>query len=427
MADEENMFYCSISEPSSCLIVDVSCKAGGECMKVLQINIFGNLSTGKIAVGLYRGLKENGHDGIVAFARNEIPEDVPNIRIGNKWSVRADGAMSRLTDRAGFYSKHATRKLIQQIKEYNPDVIHLHNLHGYYINVEMLFEYLKESRKPVVWTLHDCWAFTGHCCYYSMACCEKWKTGCSQCSQTSAYPKSLFFDNSEWNYQRKRELFTSLPNLRLVCVSKWLEGEVKQSFLKEIPCKVIYNGIDLNVFKPVHSDIRLKYGLNGKKIILGVASTWDVRKGLKDFISLATMLDDEYRIVLVGLTKKQKNGLPANIIGLGRTKTAQELVEMYSMADLFFNASIEETFGLPTVEAIACGTPVIVYDATALPEVVTPQTGRIVPKHDLQAVKGAIEDLLSYKSKVLPKEVEGYSNSIMQEQYMNTYIECIRG
>lgn len=361
-------------------------------MKVLQINIFGNLSTGRIAVDLYRTLAEYGHTGILAFARNTTADNVPYIRIGSKLEVCIDGVLTRITDRAGFFSKSSTRKLISEITQYEPDIVHIHNLHGYYINVELLFDFLKIWGKPVVWTLHDCWPYTGHCCYYSMVECNKWQTECSECPQTKAYPASLLVDNSRWNYKRKRELFTSLPNLNLVTVSNWLEKEVGKSFLKKIPCRTIYSGIDLNVFRPMEGSFRKKYSLENKIIVLGVASTWDVRKGLNDFIRLSKMLDEDYRIVIVGVNESEKRRLTSRMIGISRTDSVQELAEIYSAADVFFNASVEETFGLPTVEAMACGTPAIVYNATALPEVVNQECGYIVEPHDLKAVVKILKD-----------------------------------
>lgn len=390
-------------------------------MKVLQINIFGNLSTGRIAVDLYRTLKENGHEGKVAFARNVIEEDVPYIKIGNTFNVYADGVLTRLTDKAGFYSKSATKKLIGEIKKYNPDIIHLHNLHGYYINVEILFDFLREYNKPVVWTLHDCWAFTGHCCYYSMVNCEKWKIGCKDCPQIGAYPAS-FVDNSKWNYEKKKKMFLNLPKLQLVTVSKWLENEVKQSFLKDIPVCTIYNGIDTKKFKPTQSDFRKKYNLEDKKIILGVASTWDTRKGLKDFIELSKVLDDEYQIVLVGISKKEKAQLPDNILSIARTDSIEELAGIYSTADVFFNASVEETFGLPTVEALACGTPIIVYDATALPEVVTEENGFVVEQHDIQKVKEVMG--LCVEKKIVP--CKDWEKSTSYKEYIDLYEKLLK-
>lgn len=391
-------------------------------MKVLQINIFGNLSTGRIAVDIYRTLISEGYQGVIAFARNSVPDDVPYIKIGNNLGVYCDGVLTRLTDRAGFFSQKATRKLIKEIQEYNPDIIHLHNLHGYYINVEVLFEFLGQYGKPVVWTLHDCWAFTGHCCYYSMMGCEKWIDGCHDCEQIHAYPKSLFIDNSKNNYIKKQKLFTSMPNLQLVTVSKWLEGEVKKSFLKNLQCTTIYNGIDLNVFKPTDSDFRKKYGIEDKVIILGVASTWDVRKGLNDFIKLSSMLSDEYRIVLVGVSKEEKTRLPQSILGIERTNSVEELSEIYTASDVFFNASVEETFGLPTVEAMACGTPVIVYDCTALPEVVNDQCGFVVKEHDLKSVIDCIKKASNIfeQSKIVDAATK-YSKQQMANNYIKKY------
>lgn len=389
-------------------------------MKVLQINIFGNLSTGRIAADLYRTMKEHGHEGKVAFARNTIDEDVPYIKIGNMLNVYVDGVLTRLTDKAGFYSKSATKKLIGEIKKYNPDIIHLHNLHGYYINVEILFDFLREYNKPVVWTLHDCWAFTGHCCYYSMANCEKWKTECKNCIQSKAYPSS-FVDNSKWNYEKKKNLFLSLPKLQLVTVSKWLENEVRQSFLKDVPICTIYNGIDTKKFKPTQSDLRKKYNIEDKKIVLGVASTWDVRKGLDDFIELSKKLDNKYQIVLVGISKKEKTQIPENIITVARTTSVEELAGIYSTADVFFNASVEETFGLPTVESIACGTPAIVYNATALPEVINEKNGVVVEPHDITAVIKAIDEIV--EGNMVNTDTMSFSKQICYKGYVDLYVK----
>lgn len=355
-------------------------------MRVLQINIFGNLSTGRIAVDLYRTLKKQEHEGVVAFARGSIAEDVPCIRIGNMWDVRFHALMTRITDKTGFYSKPATRELIERIKVYRPDVIHLHNIHGYYIHIGLLFEYLKTAGIPVVWTLHDCWAFTGHCCHFDRVHCDRWKTGCHDCPEKRAYPASWLIDNSRWNYEQKKALFTGVPNMTLVTPSKWLAGLVKQSFLKEYPVEVIPNGIDLDVFKPSPSNFRTRYGLEGKFIVLGVASTWGPRKGLADFVELSQMLDDTYKVVVIGAGKKQLRSLPENILGLTRTDSVKQLAEIYTAADVYVNASLEETFGLPTVEAMACGTPVIVYNKTAVPEPVGDHSGVILQENSPGAI-----------------------------------------
>ena len=394
-------------------------------MKVLQINTFGNLSTGKIAVDIYRTLRARGNEGAVAFARNEVPGDVPSFKIGNPLSVYTDGVFTRLTDKAGHYSKGATEKLIKQIKEYDPDIIHLHNLHGYYINVPMLFDYLKDAGKPVVWTLHDCWAYTGHCCYYSMAGCEKWKThGCSKCPQKKAYPASIFKDNSSKNFSEKNQMFHSVKNLHLVCVSKWLDNELKASFLKDIPSRVIYNGIDTSVFKPSSGNFRIKYNVGDKRIVLGVASTWDTRKGLADFIELSKILDERYKIVLVGLNDKQKASLPDNMIGIGRTDGPKELAEIYSASNVLFNASVEETFGLPNVESLACGTPVVAYNCTGIPETMTENDGYIVEPHDLKNVALKIGEICDAGKRI---EVSSFRfpKDKTYEAYMKLYEELV--
>lgn len=394
-------------------------------MKVLQINTFGNLSTGKIAVDIYRTLRAHGSEGAVAFARNEVPGDVPSFKIGNPLSVYTDGVFTRLTDKAGHYSKGATEKLIKQIKEYDPDIIHLHNLHGYYINVPMLFDYLKDAGKPVVWTLHDCWAYTGHCCYYSMAGCEKWKThGCSKCPQKKAYPASIFKDNSSKNFSEKNQMFHSVKNLHLVCVSKWLDNELKASFLKDIPSRVIYNGIDTSVFMPSSGNFRIKYNVGDKRIVLGVASTWDTRKGLADFIELSKILDERYKIVLVGLNDKQKASLPDNMIGIGRTDGPKELAEIYSASNVLFNASVEETFGLPNVESLACGTPVVAYNCTGIPETMTENDGYIVEPHDLKNVALKIGEICDAGKRI---EVSSFRfpKDKTYEAYMKLYEELV--
>lgn len=394
-------------------------------MKVLQINTFGNLSTGKIAVDIYRTLRAHGSEGAVAFARNEVPGDVPSFKIGNPLSVYTDGVFTRLTDKAGHYSKGATEKLIKQIKEYDPDIIHLHNLHGYYINVPMLFDYLKEADKPVVWTLHDCWAYTGHCCYYSMAGCDKWKlTGCSKCPQKKAYPASIFKDNSSKNFSEKNQMFHSVKNLHLVCVSKWLDNELRASFLKDIPSRVIYNGIDTSVFKPSSGNFRIKYDVGDKRIVLGVASTWDTRKGLADFIGLSKILDERYKIVLVGLNDKQKASLPDNMIGIGRTDGPKELAEIYSASNVLFNASVEETFGLPNVESLACGTPVVAYNCTGIPETMTENDGYIVEPHDLKTVALKIGEICDAGKRI---EVSSFRfpKDKTYEAYMKLYEELV--
>lgn len=365
-------------------------------MKVLQINsVCGIRGTGRICTDIADILTQNGHDCKIAYGRETVPYEHKkySVRIGSDLGVKIDALKSRIFDNAGFNSKRATKKFIKWVEEYDPDVIHLHNIHGYYVNVELLFDFLKRSNKPVIWTLHDCWPFTGHCAYFDFVGCNKWLTACENCPQKHEYPASLFADNSYKNYIRKKHIFTGVKNMTLLTPSNWLESHVKKSFLNEYPIKVFNNGIDLSVFKPTESSFRQKHGLEHKKVVLGVASVWDRRKGLSDFLELSKFLDGSYRIVLVGLNKEQISSLPKNIIGLPRVLEASELAEIYSTADVFANLSVEETMGLTTVEALACGTPVVVYDRTAIPEVVDENTSIIVKHGDINELKTAVTSI----------------------------------
>lgn len=360
-------------------------------MRVLQINsVCGYGSTGNIAVDLYRELKKQGHECCIAYGRGTAPDDVESYRIGSELDVYVHGVMSRLTDRHGFYSTHATRKFVKWMKEYDPDVIHLHNLHGYYINVEVLFKALKQMDKPVIWTLHDCWAFTGHCAYFDYARCEKWKIHCEKCPQKKEYPVSYWLDRSRTNYQRKKNAICNLQKLTVVTPSQWLGNLVKQSYLREYPVEVIHNGIDLDVFQPTNSGLRKQYGLDGKTVILGVASEWTRRKGIQDFLKLSDMLNDSQVIVLVGHIDKileQKH----NIIYIDRTANRKELAAWYTTADVFFNPTYEDNYPTVNLEAQACGTSVITYDTGGSPEGVLDGIGMVVQKGDLLRVRNALE------------------------------------
>ena len=370
-------------------------------MKVLEINsVCGIRSTGRICTDLADILKENGHGCKIAYGRETAPEKYKNIsyRIGSDAGVKLHALKARLFDSAGFGSKKATEKLIEKIKEYDPDIIHLHNIHGYYIDIEILFNYLAAADKPIVWTLHDCWAFTGHCSYFSFANCERWENGCFDCPQKKSYPSSLLMDRSKQNWIKKKELFTGVKNMTVVTPSKWLAELAGKSFLGKFPAKVINNGIDTEVFKPTCGDFRAAYGLENKKIILGVASVWDKRKGLDDFIKLAGITDDNYVIVLVGVNEKQKNTLPGNIIGISGTDNTAELAEIYTAADVFVNFTYEDNYPTVNLEAQACGTPVITYKTGGSPESTDPLG--VLPQGDVNGAIKLIEK--SDTLKILP-------------------------
>lgn len=349
-------------------------------IKILQINsVCGIGSTGKIVADLYKVLEDHGHECIIAYGRENAPEGINTIKIGSELSVNVHGVLSRLTDRHGFYSSSATRKLISQIEAHNPDVIHLHNIHGYFINIALLFGYLKKANKPVIWTLHDCWAFTGHCAYFTYAKCDLWQTQCRDCPQTGTYPSSLFVDNSKNNYKRKKELLTGIENMTIVTPSQWLAGLVRKSFLNKYDIKVINNGIDIGVFKPTDGQkFRNANGLDDCFVILGVASVWEKRKGLEYFIELSKLIDKNTRIVLVGLDDKQLENLPQNVIGIKRTNSIAELVGIYSASDVFVNPTLEDNFPTTNLEALACGTPVITFNTGGSVECIDEKTGYVV-------------------------------------------------
>jgi len=362
-------------------------------MRVLQINsVCGIRSTGRICTDIAQVLEKAGHECKIAYGRENVPQKHQKyaVRIGNELGIRIDGLKTRLLDNAGFNSRTSTRIFIQWAKAYNPDVVHLHNIHGYYINIEQLFGFLKELDKPVIWTLHDCWAFTGHCSYFDIVGCEKWKTECSSCPLRKEYPASFGYDRSQKNYLEKKHLFTGIKDMTIVTPSQWLASLVKQSFLGEYPVKVIHNGIDTKTFTKKTSLFREEYGLQ-KRIVLGVSAVWDERKGLDDLVKLSDMLGNEYQIVIVGVSQKQKESLPDNIIGITRTNDAQQLAQIYTAADVFVNPTYQDNYPTVNLEAQACGTPVITYKSGGSPESVP--NGQVVEKGDLEGLCDAVKNL----------------------------------
>ena len=367
-------------------------------MKVFQINtVCGVGSTGRITTDLYHVLEEDGHSCCIAYGRGTAPAGIDSYKIGSTLDVYAHTMCSRLTDGEGLYSSSATKRLVEKIEAYAPDIIHLHNIHGHYLNYPILFRFLKEYDRPVIWTLHDCWPFTAHCAYFDFIGCQLWQSGCHDCPQLGAYPKSYGIDHSRENFARKKQLFTSLRQLVLVTPSQWLADLVKKSFLGTYPVQVIHNGIDTTVFKPTPSDFRERYGLQDKKIILGVASPWTARKGLQDFIKLSKMLPEEWKIVLVGLSKKQLKTIPAAITGIERTNNVQELAQIYTAADVFFNPTYEDNYPTTNLEAIACGTPVITYNTGGSPESVVESCGFVVSKKNLDDTIQSMQGIFSVK------------------------------
>ncbi|MFE8698126.1 glycosyltransferase [Cytobacillus sp. FJAT-53684] len=394
-------------------------------MKVLQINsVCGIGSTGRIATDIHAVLKEQGHESYIAYGRDNPVNCETAIRIGNKIDVYAHVTKTRIFDMHGFGSKKATNEFISKVKELNPDIIHLHNIHGYYLNIEILFKYLKKANKPVVWTLHDCWPFTGHCTYFDFSGCECYKVeGNHKCIQKRSYPSSLLINNSKSNFKRKREIFTGVKNLTIVTPSNWLAELVKKSFLSKYPVKVINNGIDLTAFKPTKGNFRKKHNLVDKFIILGVASIWEQRKGYEYFIELSKNINADSKIVLVGLKEKQMKNLPDNIIGISRTNNIEELAQIYSTADVFVNPTLEDNFPTTNIESLACGTPVVTYNTGGSIESLDKNCGVVIEKGNIDMLIETINklELNNFNKTNCINRAQRFDKNVKFREYVNLY------
>jgi len=398
---------------------------------ILQINTTVNSgSTGRIAEEIGQTILAAGGRSFIAHGRPGQTKSV-SIKIGDSLDQQLHGLQTRIFDSHAFGSKRTTEKLVKAIASINPDIIHLHNLHGYYLHVGVLFNWLAKQKIPVVWTLHDCWSFTGHCTYFDSVNCEKWKTGCFACPKKKAYPSSYWIDNSKSNYQLKNELFNLPQTVQIVTPSKWLSSHVQDSFLKSNPITVIHNGVDTKLFKPIDaSKIRESYHLAGKNIILGCASIWDKRKGLDDFIALQQYLQHNQIIVLLGLNQQQIQTLPAGIIGIQRTENIQELAALYSTAAVFVNPTWQDNFPTTNIEALACGTPVITYNTGGSPEAIDEQTGFVVEKGNISQLNEKIQFILSgdkemYSVTCRNRAVQYFNKNERYNDYLALYKEML--
>ena len=396
---------------------------------LLQINSVVNFrSTGIIVEEIGKLAILNGWKSYVAYGLVARPSKSDLLKIGNKWDILLHVIKTRFFDQHGFGSYKATMVLINNIKVINPDIIHLHNIHNYYINIRVLFHYLKAANIPVVWTFHDLWPITGHCAHFSSIGCEKWKTGCYLCPQKLQYPASYFLDRSRANFNNKKDLFNSVEKMIIVPVSDWVSETLKYSHLSKKKKQVIKNGVDLNLFSPQKrlDKIEEKYQIGNRFMLIGVATSWSDRKGLYDFLKLEKFLTQDYVIVLVGLSKSQIKKLPKTMIGIARTENINELAALYNRADIILNLSAEETFGLTTIEGFACGTPGIVYNCTASPELITPETGYVVEKGDMKGLIHAIQTIkakgkCSYSTACRVRAEKLYDNKDRYFDYIKLY------
>ncbi|WP_038335973.1 glycosyltransferase [Empedobacter falsenii] len=399
-------------------------------MKVFQISIEVNKnSVGKIAEQIGEEILRNKGESYITYARSCLPSKSKTIKIGNRFDLYYHGVQTRLFDTHCLHSKRATNNLIKQIDKIAPDIIHLHHIHGYFIHMEILFNYLKKKNYPVVWTFHDCWSFTGHCAFFDTVDCNKWKTLCYDCELKKSYPASYLIDRSTKNFELKKKLFTSLDNLTIVPVSLWLQDLVKQSFLKDQKMELIKNGVDISVF-----DIFKSYsnGLENetRKILLGVASTWDERKGLNEFIKLDKLIDhSSYCITLVGLDNKQLAEIPKTIHGFPKTDNVTDLVSFYNQASIFVNPTKSDTYPTTNLEAIACGIPVVTYNTGGSPEAITPETGIVTNNKDAYSILEAINEIEKERSKgKFSKEViRNYAiKNFNKQKQFNQYIDLYK-
>ena len=361
------------------------------------------------------------------------PCDSKLVPVGNKADVAWHGLVTRLTDRHGLASEGATRAFIREIERIQPDIIHIHNIHGYFLNYRVLFDYLAKCDIQVVWTVHDCWLYTGHCYHYSYIGCNKWKSECVQCPQRKMFPSSWWADRSKQNFRDKKAAFTSLPKERftIVPVSRWIKGEMLQSFLKDYDFRVIHNGIDTNVFTIYDpTEVKKKYQLEGKRVILGVASIWCEEKGWNDFMRLAEQLDEHERLVLVGVDEKHQALLPKNVTGIRRTENIRQLAELYSAAEAFVTPTWQDNYPTVNLEAIACGTPVVTYRTGGSIEAVTEQTGLVVEQGDIDGLLKAIRTIEErgkayYQQPCRSYALKNFKKEDRYAEYLKLYDELI--
>lgn len=393
--------------------------------KLLQINITSNSgATGKITEEIGAEAIRHGWESYVAYSRG-IPISQSNlVTVGSRYDMRRHGLLTRLTDAHGLGSAKATKALIERIRTIGPDIIHLHNIHGYYLNYPRLFDYLREWGGLVVWTLHDCWAFTGHCAHFEDAGCRRWEVQCHHCPLRNTYPISWFADRSTRNYLDRKAAFTSLPNLTLVSPSKWLDNILGRSFLAGFDRRVIHNGIDINLFHP--------YGQPGQeeRMVLATAWVWNRAKGLDDLINLSRMLPANYRLCIVGLSEKQRRELPSSIKGITRTENQKALAQLYSKASVFVNPTYGDTFPTTNLESLACGTPVVTYRTGGSPEAISESTGRVVERADIPALYNAIIELGKLPQKELSRNCRRRAEELFDQrrrfvEYVDLYDSLI--
>ncbi len=397
-------------------------------MRVMFINsVVDYGSTGKIVRELAEGLKEQGHEVLIAYGRHDAKKDEDTFNISNKWSTYYHVLMTRLFGRHGLHSSKETKKLIEKIDEFKPEIIHLHNVHGYYLNVPMLFDHLSKQDIKIYWTLHDAWSFSGSSAYFDYHGCKEWNNGCVVCESFKDYPEVKLFPNQKRNFAWKEKSFTSVKDLTIISPSDWLSDMARTTFLNKYPVLTINNGIDLDTFRVKSTVNYNNEKLDGKFVILGLASVWERRKGLDYFLELSNKLSSDEIIVLVGLEKSQIDNLPHNIVGIERTKNVEELVDIYNRADVFLNPTLEDNFPTTNLESLACGTPVITFDTGGSPEAIDEKTGIVCEEKSLDSILMALQNIrqssIDFENECSSRAQRLYSKELSSQKYIDLFLK----
>ena len=395
-------------------------------MKIAQLNSSCGGSPGMLMRTLSQKLQKSGHECRVyyTFGTSSIPDA---IKYSSDIEVKVNALASRITGNYGFVSDVSTKRLIRHLEEYQPDLIQIHTIHGHDLNCERFFGYISEKRIPLVYTFHDAWAFTGYCAFYDSIPCEQWKTACQKCPVYRRY--SWFRDQSRVNFLRKQSCLCSLENLTIITPSRWLKEEAGKTFLKSVPCRVIPNGIDTGVFHPKESRIKEKLGIEGKKMVLGIALSMSKLKGIDDLIALSGILPEDHQLVLVGVPEKMRKELPDTIIACQRTDSREALAEYYSAADVMVNPTHGDNFPTVNLEALACGTPVVTYDVGGSPEAIDSETGIVVNEGDLSELKEAAVQMAHKKPEISDacrnRAVRLYDQEVFAKNYIDLYQQIL--
>lgn len=392
-------------------------------MIVVQINaVYEYSSTGRTTKEMHEFFTNQGWDSYV-FVASSDKYDNRVIKVGNVIDYKLHALTSRITGKQAYYSRISTKHIISRLKDINPDVVILRNLHSNYISFPDIMNYLAKNNIAVIIVLHDCWFFTGHCCYYTDSGCEKWRNVCGKCPSLKMYNKSLFLDKTTWMLKQKEKYFKEIKRLAIVGVSEWITNEARKSILKDsLYLKTIYNWIDMSIFHPKNAvELRKKLDLQGKFVAIGVAQTWSEVKGIDIFLKLAHEMKD-VQFVLVG-NMPDIYQLTENIKSVGVVSSVDELSQYYSMADVMVNPSVQETFGKVTAEALCCGTPVIIQDATANPELIGEDCGYVIDFQNFEDVRQSMSMVMKngkeyYTQHCIKHAMEKFNKETLLSEYV---------